>query len=109
MDNEKDLGLENEEILDEEMDNIVTLKDEETGEEFEFAYVDNFEFNSKSYCVLLTLDEEPEMVIFEEFEDENGEITIASLDEADEDPVYDYYDSLCEEEFADDEDDSQEQ
>ena len=50
------------------------------------------------------------MVIFEELEDENGEITIASLDEEDEDPVYDYYDSLCEDYLdEEDEDDSQEQ
>lgn len=111
MDNEKDMNLDAElegDLDNEEMDNIVQLKDEETGEEFEFAYVDNFEFNDKTYCVLLTLDDDPEMVIFEEIEDEDGEITIASLDEEDEDPVYDYYDSLCDEYF-DDEDDSQEQ
>ena len=64
--------------------------------------------NNKKYAVLLTMDEEdPEMVIFEEIEDADGEITIASLDEADEDAVYDYYDSLCDEYF-DDEDESEE-
>ena len=52
-------------------------------------------------------EEDPEMVIFEEIEDADGEITIASLDEADEDAVYDYYDSLCDEYF-DDEDESEE-
>ena len=113
MADDKDLNLNNdvENVFDDEdMDNVVTLKDEETGEEFEVAYVDNFDFNSKSYCVLLTLEDDPEMVIFEELEDENGEITIASLDEEDEDPVYDYYDSLCEDYLdEEDEDDSQEQ
>lgn len=110
MDNEKDFEMDaaSEEFLDDDMDNVVTLKDEETGEEFEFAYIDNFDFNNKKYAVLLTMDEEdPEMVIFEEIEDADGEITIASLDEADEDAVYDYYDSLCDEYF-DDEDESEE-
>ncbi|MCR5617161.1 MAG: DUF1292 domain-containing protein [Clostridiales bacterium] len=110
MDNEKEFdndGILNE-FVDDDMDNVITLKDEETGEEFEFAYIDNFEFNDKKYCVLLTMDDEdPEMVIFEEIEDENGEITISSLDEKDEDPVYDYYDSLCDE-YLDDEDESEE-
>jgi len=105
MDNEKEFDNE---IFEEDMDNIVKLKDEETGEEFEFAYIDNFEYNDKHYCVLLTVDEEePEMIIFEENEDENGEITISSLEEADEDAVYDYYDSLCDE-YLDDEDESEE-
>ena len=86
----------------------IDKEDEETGEEFQFAYIDNFDFNDKKYAVLLTMDEEdPEMVIFEEIEDADGEITIASLDEADEDAVYDYYDSLCDEYF-DDEDESEE-
>ena len=110
MDNEKEFdndGILNE-FVDDDMDNVITLKDEETGEEFEFAYIDNFEFNDKKYCVLITMDDEdPEMVIFEEIEDENGEITISSLDEKDEDPVYDYYDSLCDE-YLDDEDESEE-
>ena len=106
MDDEKDLELNGAiEAEDDDMDNVVTLKDEETGEEFEFAYVDNFEYEGKSYCVLLTLEEDPEMVIFRELEDDNGEITIESLDEAEEDPIYDYYDSLCDEYF-DDEDDA---
>ncbi|MBO7451803.1 MAG: DUF1292 domain-containing protein [Clostridiales bacterium] len=105
MDNEKEFDNE---IFEEDMDNIVKLKDEETGEEFEFAYIDNFEYNDKHYCVLLTVDEEePEMIIFEENEDENGEITISSLEEEDEDAVYDYYDSLCDE-YLDDEDESEE-
>ncbi len=110
MADEKDFEMDgmSEEFLDDDMDNVVTLKDEETGEEFQFAYIDNFDFNDKKYAVLLTMDEEdPEMVIFEEIEDADGEITIASLDEADEDAVYDYYDSLCDEYF-DDEDESEE-
>mgnify|MGYP003333506060 CR=1 FL=1 len=110
MDNEKDL-----EKLDcngecegcdgcDDMEELITLKDEETGEEFQFAYVDAFDFNNEKYCVLLTMDEEPEMIIFKEVEGENGEINIESLDESEEDAVYDYYDSLCDEYFEDEDD-----
>lgn len=88
-------------------DTVITLVDKESGESFEFAYVDSFDFNEKNYCVLLTLNEDPEMLIAEEIEDENGEITIATIDEEEADPIYDYYDSLCEE-FIDDEDDAEE-
>lgn len=90
-----------------ENDSIITLIDEETGESFEFAYVDSFDFNDKDYCVLLTMNDEPEMVIAEEIEDEKGEISIATLDEEEEKAVYDYYDSLCDE-YMEDEDESEE-
>ncbi|NLX69071.1 MAG: DUF1292 domain-containing protein [Clostridiaceae bacterium] len=88
---------------DMEEESIITLVDEETGESFEFAYVDSFEFNDKSYCVLLTMDEEPEMVIAQEVEDENGDITISTLEEEEEDAVFDFYDKLCEESMSDEE------
>lgn len=87
-------------------DSIVTLVDEETGESFEFAIVDEFDFNDKKYCVLITLDQEPEMVICEECENEAGEIEVLSLSEDEEDAIYDYYDSLFDDE--DDEDDAEE-
>ena len=98
--------------MDEEMNemNIVTLVDEETGEEMEFALVDGFDYKDKSYSVLVTAtdnEEEAEMVIMEEVEGENGEILLASIDEEIEDEIYDYYDQLCDEYF-DDEDESEE-
>lgn len=95
--------------MDEEM-NIVTLVDEETGEEMEFALVDGFDYKDKSYSVLVTVtdnEEEAEMVIMEEIEGENGEILLASIDENIEDEIYDHYDELCDEYF-DDEDESEE-
>ena len=95
--------------MDEEM-NIVTLVDEETGEEMEFTLVDGFDYKDKSYSVLVTAtdnEEEAEMVIMEEVEGENGEILLASIDEEIEDEIYDYYDQLCDEYF-DDEDESEE-
>ena len=95
--------------MDEEM-NIVSLVDEEPGEEMEFALVDGFDYKDKSYSVLVTVtdnEEEAEMVIMEEIEGENGEILLASIDENIEDEIYDYYDQLCDEYFED-EDESEE-
>ena len=89
--------------MDENMnDNIVKLIDEETGEVMELALVDGFDYEDRSFCVLITTDT-PE----EEIEDENGEYMLQSLDEAEEDAIYDYYDELCEESLED-EDESEE-
>ena len=88
-------------------ESIIKLTDEETGETFEFVYADNFEFENKTYAVLLTLDDEPEMVIAEEITGEDGEIAIQTLDEDEADPIYDYYDSLLDE-YLEDEDQSEE-
>ena len=98
--------------MDEEMNeiNLVTLVDEETGEEMEFALVDGFDYKEKSYSVLVTVtdnEDEAEMVIMEEVEGDNGEILLASIDEGLEDEIYDYYDQLGDEYF-DDEDESEE-
>jgi len=49
------------------------------------------------------MDEEPEMVIAQEVEDENGDITISTLEEEEEDAVFDFYDKLCEESMSDEE------
>lgn len=92
-----------------EEDNIVTLIDEETGEEIDFIYADRFEINGSAYAVLLTdveKEEDIEMVIMEEIE-EGDDILLQSLDEDKEDIIYDYYDKLCEELFED-EDESEE-
>ena len=97
--------------MDENMnDNSVKLIDEETGEVMELALVDGFDYEDRSFCVLITTDtpeEETEMMIMEEIEDENGEYMLQSLDEAEEDAIYDYYDELCEESLED-EDESEE-
>ena len=43
---------------------IITMVDSETGEEYQFAVVDDFEFKGQTFCVLVTVDEEePELVI----------------------------------------------
>ena len=84
--------MDNENTNEEDM--IVTLIDEETGEEIDFIYADRFEINGSAYAVLLTdveNEEDTEMVIMEEIE-EGDDILLQSLSEDKEDIIYDYYD-----------------
>ena len=85
---------------------IITMVDAESGEEYQFALVDDFEYKDQSYCVLVTTDEEePEMVITKVVKTDDGEEGLMSLDEAEADEVYAEYDRLCEEAELDDEED----
>lgn len=92
-------------------DSIVQLEDNETGEIIEFIYADTFDLNGKTYAVLLTnveKEEDMEMVIMEEYEGEEGEIMLKTIDEDKEDIIYDYYDDLCDELFDEDGEDDEE-
>ena len=86
-------------------EDIITMVNEETGEEIELRIIDNFDMEDRTFGVFLTITEnedEAEIVILEIIED--GEDTLLqSLDESEEDAVYDYYDSLCDEAEAEDE------
>ncbi len=88
---------------------VITMVDAETGEEYQFAMVDDFEFKDQAYCVLVTLDdEEPELVITKVVELDGGEEGLMSLDEDEADEVYAEYDRLCEEAEFEDEDETEE-
>lgn len=85
---------------------IITMVDADSGEEYQFALVDDFDYKDQSYCVLVTLDEEdPEMVITKVVKMEDGEEGLMSLDEEEADEIYAEYDRLCEEAELDDEED----
>ncbi|MBQ0011722.1 MAG: DUF1292 domain-containing protein [Clostridiales bacterium] len=93
-----------EEFYDDEA--IITMVDADSGEEYQFALVDDFDYKDQSYCVLVTLDEEdPEMVITKVVKTEDGEEGLMSLDEAEADEIYAEYDRLCEEAELEDEED----
>jgi uncharacterized protein YrzB (UPF0473 family) len=100
----------NDNIENNENDDLITLVDEETGEEFEMAVVDGFEYKDRQFVVLVTVDdeEEAEMVIAEKIDEADGSISIQTVGEDEEDEIYDYYDELCDEYF-DDEDESEEE
>ena len=57
--------MENNEILMEEEESILTLTDE-NGDEIQFEYLDCIEYEGKEYLILMPLDEESnEIVILE--------------------------------------------
>jgi len=82
---------------------LIVMEDTETGEEYSFEMVDQFEFDNNVYCVLLTVTEDEddenygEWVITRIVEEEDGEVCLMSLDEDENDRVYDEYDRLLEE------------
>ena len=65
-----------EEFEGEELDNIVTLNDE-NGEEVKFEFLDLVELNDEEYVVLLP--------ITEEGEEEEGEVVILKVEDTDDD------------------------
>ncbi|MBO4688433.1 MAG: DUF1292 domain-containing protein [Clostridiales bacterium] len=85
---------------------LITMVDAETGEEYQFVLVDDFEYKDQAYCVLVTTDEdEPEMVITKVVKTEDGEEGLMSLDEEEADEIYEEYDRLCAEAELEDEED----
>ena len=81
--------MENNDILMEEEESILTLTDE-NGEDMEFEYLDCIEYEGKEYLVLMpVVDESNEIVILEiQPVDEENENYLAVEDEAILDAVY---------------------
>ena len=84
--------MENNEILEEEEINILTLTDE-NGNDADFEYLDVIEYEGKEYLFLLPAEEEnAEVVIFEiQPVDEENENYLAIEDEALLNTVYDLF------------------
>ena len=81
--------MENNEILMEEEDSILTLTDE-NGQEMEFEYMDCIEYQGKEYLLLMPLEEESNEIVILEIQpvDEENENYVAVEDEAVLDAVY---------------------
>ena len=81
--------MENNEILMEEEESILTLTDEH-GDEIQFEYLDCIEYEGKEYLILMTLDEESNEIVILEIQpvDEENENYVAVEDEAILDTVY---------------------
>ena len=58
--------------MEEELDNIITLNDED-GEEVKFEFLDLIEYNSEEYVILLPVDEETDEVVILKVEDTESE------------------------------------
>ena len=77
--------MDNNEILieDEELDNILTLTDE-NGEEADFEYLDTIEYEGKEYIVLIPMEDDANEILILEVQpvDEDLENYVAVTDEA---------------------------
>jgi uncharacterized protein YrzB (UPF0473 family) len=82
----------NEEVLQEEQSNILTLTDE-NGVDTEFEYLDSVEYNGKEYLVLMPADEDSSEIIILEVEpvDEENENYLSVSDENVLNAVYDIF------------------
>ena len=74
--------MENEELLQEEETNLITLTDE-NGEDMEFEYLDCIEYQGKEYLVLIPNEEDADELVILEVEpvDEETENYLAVEDE----------------------------
>ena len=74
--------MDNEEILQEEQTNIITLTDE-NGKDQDFEYLDSIEFEGKEYLVLMPADELATEIVILEVEpvDEENENYLSVQDE----------------------------
>ena len=81
--------MENEEILQEEQSNILTLTDE-NGADVDFEYLDCIEYEGKEYLVLMPADEMATEIVILEVEpiDKENENYLSVNDEAILDAVY---------------------
>ena len=81
--------MENEEILQEEQSNILTLTDE-NGADVDFEYLDCIDYEGKEYLVLMPADEMATEIVILEVEpvDEENENYLSVTDEAILDAVY---------------------
>ncbi len=81
--------MENEEILQEEQSNILTLTDE-NGADVDFEYLDCIDYEGKEYLVLMPADEMATEIVILEVEpvDEENENYLSVNDEATLDAVY---------------------
>ena len=79
----------NEEVLQEEESNILTLTDE-NGEDVEFEYLDSIEYEGVEYLVLMPADEESSEIVILQVEpiDEENENYLSVSDEKVLDAVY---------------------
>ncbi|HHV42493.1 MAG TPA: DUF1292 domain-containing protein [Clostridiaceae bacterium] len=108
-----DAELEDNFLVDES--SVVVMEDTETGEEYTFEMVDQFEFEDDMYCVLLTMTDDEddenfgEWVITRVVEEDGGEISLMSLDEDEVDRIYDEYDRLLDEYAEIDEEDEEDE
>ena len=88
-----------EEILGDDLEQYtIAMEDAETGEEYTFYMVDNFEYNEEIYAVLVSVDNEPEAVFAKVVNDEDGTMNFMTIVDEEYNDVASYYEDLVAEE-----------
>ncbi|MBR2571299.1 MAG: DUF1292 domain-containing protein [Clostridia bacterium] len=83
-------------------DNIITLKDEETGEDIDFEFLDLIEYKGRSYVILLPPDGDEVMILQDDglAEDEENENYATVGDQETLDAVYEIFKERFKDEFS---------
>lgn len=93
-------------FMDEDVDfgdSIIQIEDEETGETFDFSIADEFEYEDQLYYVLVPVSDDPEdemVYVIARAVEENGEHYIETLSDEENETVYEVYDQILEDAFA---------
>lgn len=89
---DKEINFENEELVEVP---ILTLTDEETGEEKDFELLGKADLDGKMYLALVPANEETEEYVILRAEGEGDDMTLESIDDDEEfDRAADYFDDL---------------
>lgn len=95
---DNEMNFENEEFTEVP---VLTLTDEETGEEKDFELLGKAELDGKTYLALVPANEETEEYVILRAEGDDDDMTLESIDDDEEfDRAADYFDDLL---FGDDE------
>ncbi|NLM19676.1 MAG: hypothetical protein GX217_06600 [Clostridiaceae bacterium] len=85
-----------------EEDMMIEIVDPETNEVYQFYLGDEFDYQDDLYYVLVTVDDDPVFVIARVVE-QDGEIYIETLEDEENEEIYEVYDKILEETFEDEE------
>lgn len=81
-------------------DVMIEIVDPETDEIYQFYLGDEFDYQDDLYYVLVTVDDDPVFVIARVVE-QDGEIYIETLEDEENEEIYEVYDKILEEIFED--------
>lgn len=83
------------ELLGDDLESsTVILEDSETGEEFTFYMLDDFEFENEIYAFMLNVEEEPEAIFAKVINEADGSMNFQSITGEEFNRVSAYFESL---------------
>ncbi|HHU53655.1 MAG TPA: hypothetical protein GXZ43_06245 [Clostridiaceae bacterium] len=84
-------------------DAIIELVDPETDEIYQFYLGDEFDYQGDLYYVLVTVDEDDPVYVIARVVEQDGEAYIETLNDEENEVIYEVYDKILEEIFEDEE------